>query len=236
MAGSAGRGGQVVVVVDMAIEAYAGRIGMRIRQRETHACMIEFCVQPGICPVASFASCRETGGCVVGVGCGLKVIRVARVTLRRESLKLSRRCAFVTGFAVNGRVGADQRKPILMIPYRLYRNRPTLNRVTRFALGSELRAVNICMAVGAFLTNVGKNQFDMALRTLHFFVHAAEGIARRIVVKFRDAADRLPTQRRVAVFARNIQDPTVWIPSNWLLCRGTALGAELRSEEKNGES
>lgn len=236
MARSASRAGQVVIVVDMAVEAYARRICVRIRQREPHACMIEFCVQPGIRPMASFARGGETGARMVRVGCGLEVVRVARVTLRGESLKLSRRCAFVARLAVNSRVCADQGETILVIAYRLYRNRPTLNCVTRFALGSELRAVNIGMAVRAFLTNVGKYQFDVALRALHFFVHAAKRIARRIVVKFRDAADWSPTQRRMAVFARNIQGPTVWIPSNWLLCRGTALGAELRSEEKNGES
>ena len=43
VAGSAGRAGQVVVVVDMTIEAYAGRIGVRIREREADACMVEFC-------------------------------------------------------------------------------------------------------------------------------------------------------------------------------------------------
>lgn len=236
MAGSAGRAGQVVVIVDMAVEANARRIGVRIRERETDAGMIEFCVQPGIRPMTSFARRRETGGHMARVGCGLKIIRVARVALRGKPLKLSRRCAFVARFAIHSRVCADQRKPILVIAYRLYRNRPTLDRVTRFALGAELPAVKIGMAVRTLLAHVGKHQFDVALRAFHFFMHAAQRVARRIVVKFRDATDRLPTQRRMTVFARDIQSPTVWIPSNWLRCRGTALGAELRSEEKNGES
>lgn len=236
MAGSAGRAGQVVVIVDMAVEANARRIGVRIREREAHACMIEFRIQPGIRSMASFASRRKSRRHVIRVGCRLKVVCVARVALRGKPLKLSRRCAFVARFAVNSRVCADQRKPILVIAYRLYRNRPTLDRVTRFAVGAELPAVKIGMAVRTPLAHVGKHQFDVALRAFHFFMRAAQRVARRIVVKFRDAADWPPTQRRMAVFAWNIQGPTVWIPSSWLLCRGTALGAELRSEEKNGES
>ena len=236
MARSASRAGQVVVVVDMAVEANAGRIGVRIRERETHACMIEFRIQPGIRSVASFASRRKAGRHMIRVGCRLKVVRVARVALRGKPLKLSRRCPFVTRFTVNGGVRANEREAILMVPYRLYGNRPTLNCVTRFAVGAELPAVKVGMAVRAFLTHVGKHQFDVALRTFHFFVHAAQRVARRIVVKFRDAADWPPAQRRVAVFARNIQGATVRIPSYLLLCRRTALGAKLRSEEKNGES
>ncbi len=147
VAGSAGRAGQVVVVVDMTIEAYAGRIGVRIREREADACMVEFCVQPGVCPVAIFARRGETGGHMVRVGCRLKVVRVARVALGREPLKLSRGCAFVARFAVNSRVRTDQRKTILMVAYRLHSNSPTPNRVTRFAIRTELPTVNVGMAV-----------------------------------------------------------------------------------------
>ena len=147
MAGSACRAGQVVVVVDMAIEAYTGRIGVPIREREADACMVEFCVQPRVCSVAIFARRGETGGHMVRVGCRLKVVRVARVALGREALKLSRGCAFVTRFAVNSRVCTDQRKTILMVAYRLHSNSPTLNRVTRFAIRTELPTVNVGMAV-----------------------------------------------------------------------------------------
>jgi hypothetical protein len=217
MAGSAGRAGQVVVVVDMAIEAYAGRIGVCIREREAGACMVEFGVQPRVRPVATFARRGETGGHMVRVGCCLKVVRVARVALGGEPLKLSRGCAFVARFAVNSRVRTDQRKTILMVAYRLHSNSPTLNRVARFAIRTELSAVKVRMAVCTFLTHAREHQFDVALRARHFFMHPAEGVARLVVLKFRDAADRLPTQRCMAVFARNVKRRAVRIARNLFL-------------------
>jgi len=68
-------------------------------------------------------------------------------------------------------------------------------------------------------------------------MHAPEWVARRVVLKFRDATDGLPTQRGMAVFARNVKRAAVGIPSNWLLSRRTGvLGVDLRSKEKDRES
>jgi len=145
--GCASRAGQAVVVVDVAIEADAGRVGVRVGEREANAGMVEFCVEPGVRPMASFAGRGETRGHMVWVGCGLKVLRVARVALGGETLKLSRGGAGVARFAVNGRVCADQWEAILVVAYRLYSDIPTFNRVTSFAIGTELRAVNVGMAV-----------------------------------------------------------------------------------------
>ena len=107
MAGSAGRAGQVVVVVDMAVEANARRIGVCVRERKAYPCVIKFCVEPGIRPMTSFASRRKASRHMIRVGCRLKVVCVARVALRGKPLKLSRRCPFVTRFTVNSRVCAD---------------------------------------------------------------------------------------------------------------------------------
>jgi hypothetical protein len=84
---------------------------------------------------------------MVRVGRGLKVFRVARVALGRETLKLSRGGTCVARLAVNGRVCADQWEAILVVAYRLYSDIPTFDRVTRFAIRAELRAVNVSMAV-----------------------------------------------------------------------------------------
>jgi hypothetical protein len=78
----------------------------------------------------------------------------------------------VARFTVNRRVRADQREAILVVTNRRYRYLPTLDGMTRFAIRAELAAVNIRMAVRTFLSHVCKNEFHMALRALHFFVHA----------------------------------------------------------------
>lgn len=165
--------------------------------------MVEFCVEPGVRPMASFARGGKAGGHMVWVGCGFKVFGVARVALGGEPLKLPGGCASVARFAVNGCVCADQWEAILVVAYRLYGDIPTFDRVASFAIGAELRAVNIRMAVRTFLTHIRENQFDVALRARHFFMHAAERVARLVVLKFRDTANGLPTQGGMAVFARN---------------------------------
>ena len=114
----------------MTIEAHAGRIGVCIREREAEACMVEFCVQPCVRSMASFARGGETRGDMVRVNRGLEVFRVARIALGRESLKLSRGGACVARFAINRGVRTDQRKTILMVAYGLDGNHPTLDRVT----------------------------------------------------------------------------------------------------------
>jgi len=65
----------------MAVEAYARRIGVCIREREADACVVEFGVQPGVRPMAPFARRRETSAHMVRVGCHLEVVRVARIAL-----------------------------------------------------------------------------------------------------------------------------------------------------------
>ncbi len=99
----------------------------------------------------------------------------------------------------------NQGKAILVIANRLHRNSPALDRVTRFAIGSELAAMQVCMTIRAFLADVRKHQLYVALRTSYFFMHAAQRILCAVVIKFRNAADWPPAQRCVAIFAGNVQ-------------------------------
>jgi hypothetical protein len=57
----------------------------------------------------------------------------------------------------------------------------------------------------AVFAHVGEHGLDVALRALHFFVHAAQRILGFVVVELRNSADGAPTRGSVAVFARNIQ-------------------------------
>ena len=73
----------------------------------------------------------------------------------------------------------------------------------------------------------------MTLHTLHFLVHAAQRVAGLVVVKLRNTADRLPTQRGVAVLARNTES-TVRIACDWLLRRTLLpLSVSLERKEKH---
>ena len=101
---------------------------------------------------------------------------------------------------------------------RLNRDIPSFDGMAGVAIRPELAAVNVCVAIGAFLADVGENQLHVALRALHLFVHATQGVMRFVVVKLRNAANRLPTQGCMAVLARHVQPGTVRIAGDAVLC------------------
>jgi len=194
VAGDAGGAGQGIVVVNVTIEAHPWWIGMRIRQRETNARVIELRVRPTICAVALLTTDRETRGHMVWAGGGLVVRRVAGIALGRKPLKLPCGSALVTSLTFYRRMRADEREAILMVTNRGYGNLPAFDGVAGFTIRAELAAVNVGMAIRTFLPHIRKNEFHMALGALHLFVHAAQRVAGLVVVKFRDASDGLPTQ------------------------------------------
>ena len=110
---------------------------------------------------------------MVGIGSALEFVHVTRIAVCRESLELSRGCTLVAGFAIHRSMSADERKAILMVPNRRDGNFPAFDGVTRFAIRAKLSAMDVRMAVRALLANIRENQFYVALRALHFFVHAA---------------------------------------------------------------
>ena len=130
MAGDAGRAGQTVVVVDVAIETDTRRIGVRIGQGKAHACVIELCVQPSICTVALLASDGESRGHMVWVGGALVLRSVAGIALGGKPLKLPCGGALVTSFTLYRRMRADERKAILVVTNRGYGNLPAFDGVT----------------------------------------------------------------------------------------------------------
>jgi hypothetical protein len=100
---------------------------------------------------------------------------------------------------------ADERKPVEVLLNRLHGNLPAENRVALRTVSAELRAVNVSMAICAVFSNVGENWLGVASRTGHFFVHAAKGVARGVVVEFGDGADGGPARIRVAILAGNVE-------------------------------
>jgi hypothetical protein len=78
----------------------------------------------------------------------------------------------------------DQRKTILVIRYFLQRNLPTLDGVAAFAVGAELAAMNICVAVSTMGAYVLEDQAGVALGTGHLLVHTAQWVTGVIVIEF----------------------------------------------------
>ena len=77
MAGSTGRAGQIVVVVKMAIEADAWRIGMCIGQREANGVVVKGCRLPRNRGVALLTSLGETPSNVARTRSALEILQMA---------------------------------------------------------------------------------------------------------------------------------------------------------------
>jgi hypothetical protein len=86
-------------------------------------------------------------------------------------------------------------------------NIPTLDRVALRAVRTHLPLVNIGVAILAILADIGEYRFDVALRTVHLFVHAAKGIFGLVMVELWNCTDGTPTRSRMAVFAGNRERP-----------------------------
>ena len=108
---------------------------------------------------------------------------------------------------------------------------PTLNRVTLRAIRPHLPLVNVSVAILAVLPHVSEHWLDVALRALHFFMHAAKGILGLVVVELRNGADGTPARGSVAVFTRYGKG-TVRTSSGFPLRRGCRRTSRLPGKEQ----
>jgi hypothetical protein len=215
---------QVVIIVDVA--GSAGNVGMAVGQQESSRAVIKFRAQPVIKIVAALAVARGKGrpcSRVRRIICLLPVFQVTGLASRRESQEDSDRRRLVAFLAGNGGVGAKQREAILVIFYLLGRDIPAFHGVTLLAIRTHLPAVNVCVAIGAVLSHIGKDRLYVTLDARHFFMHATKRIVRLIVVELRDRPNRAPARRRVTVFARNRERP-VRASRRLLVLLGLRLG------------
>lgn len=95
VATDAGRAGQIVVIVNVAIDALSRRHSVSTRQRESNRTVIEIRIQPGIGAVARGARRREASLRVVRIAGRLEVIQVAGNALGRHRLELALGCTLV---------------------------------------------------------------------------------------------------------------------------------------------
>ena len=139
----------------------------------------------------------------------LVLLRVAGVAISRQSLELPGGGTLMAGIAIHHGVRAYQWKAVLVILDCTDIRLPAFDGVARFTVGAHLPAMNVCMAVGALATYIRENRLRVAGSAGHIRVHAAQRIFRLIVIELRNRANRLPSRRRVAVLARDIERRTV---------------------------
>ena len=122
-----------------------------------------------------------------------------------EAHELSAGCALVARFAGERGVRTNQRKAVLVLLYVLDGNLPSLYRVACLALGPHLSAMDIGVAVSAFLSNISEYKFYVTLRACDFGMHPAQRVGCFAVVEIRHSPDRLPTNAGMAGLAGEIE-------------------------------
>lgn len=197
VASDASRSRSAEVVVGMA----GGAFQPRMRSGESEARepgMVELRAQPAVHGMALLAVGGISNGGVAGIICLRIVGGMARITCRGEAHELSGGRALVAGVTGQRGVGANQRKAILVLLYVLDGNLPPFYGVALFTFRAHLPAMDVGVAVGAFVPHVGKDHLDVTLGAGDRCVHAAQGVCSLAVVKVGDGPNGLPAQAGMA--------------------------------------
>lgn len=156
MAAVAIRGRASKLSVEMA--GGAGQRGMRAGEGETGKFkVVELGVKPGVHAVAGFAGRGKIQRLVVGIEGLLKVGVMAGNAAGWQSHELADGFAFVAINAIQHGMGAEEREAIGVIFYLLPKRLPAFDRVALRAIGAELAAVNVGVAIRALRSNIGKH-------------------------------------------------------------------------------
>ena len=155
--------------------------------------------------MACLASGGKARSRVIGIAGLLELCRMAAQTIGGEPLELADGCVLMAAVALQQGVRSHQRKAVEVLLDVLHRNSPAFHVVAVFAVRSKLAAVNIGVAIRAFRAGIAEHQVRVTLPAGDSFVHAAQRKLGLIVIKFGNAANRLPRGKGVAVLAGEIQ-------------------------------
>ena len=168
--------------------------------------VVKLGVEPGVHRVTVLAGSREAKPDVVDHR-GQIVLLMAGVAGRRQSDELAGGGVLVAVFALRQLVRAHQWETVLVILNGLQRDLPPLHGVATGAIGAELAAMNIGVAIRALRADVLEDQASVALNAIHFLVHAAEGVPGQIVVELGIGPYGLPACVCVTVCTRRRKRP-----------------------------
>jgi hypothetical protein len=98
---------------------------------------------------------------------------------------------------------SHQRKTILVIANLIERRLPTFHCVAALAVGAELAAVNVGVAISAMGTYILEDQAGMALRAAHLFVHSTQRITSVVMIEFGIRSNGFPTRIGMALLTGN---------------------------------
>ena len=191
--------------------------------------MIKFRSGPGVGGVTSLAGRGKVRGRVVWVGGLLEVTQVARGAGDREALVLADGRTLMAILAQDSGVGPEKRKAVIMTANLLHRDVPASKGVALLAIGTELSAVDIRVAIRAVFADVREHRLRVALSAFHFVVQAAQRVTCFAVIEFDVDAERPPSGGVMAVFAGNIESSVRTTAS--LLLSGRS-GAAIRTARK----
>ncbi len=136
---------------------------------------------------------------------GAIIIEVAESAIGIEAPEKSNRGAFMAAFALNGLVGAYERKSVKVSVNFLGNFKPPPHAVALLAVASQLTPVNIRVAIGALGSAFGKIKLDVAFFAAKPRMQTDKRIPRFLMVKIGSRAHRLPAFRGVTVLAWNLE-------------------------------
>ena len=171
--------------------------------------VVKLGVEPAVHRVTALAGGWEAKPDVVDHW-GKIVLLMAGVAGSRQADELAGGGILVAVFALRQLVRAHQRETVLVILNGLQRDLPTLDGVATGAIGAELAAMNIGVAIRALRADVLEDQASVALNAIHFLVHAAEGVPGQIVVELGIGPYGLPACVCVTVCTRR-RKRAMWI-------------------------
>jgi hypothetical protein len=166
--------------------------------------VLEHSGHPAVHAVVAFLALRRISQCyVVGRSRLLKCFQVATDALGGQALaiELAYSAGFVAGITIRHRVGANQRKTILMLVDGMDRHLPAIDLVAEVAFRSVFAPVDVSMTILAIAPDVGKNGIDVAVLAAHIAVQATQRKTCLAVIELKLAANRPPCRNGVALLA-----------------------------------